>query len=554
MNFLPIAYWELQQESRRLFTYYARCLAGLATLGISLAMLYSGFTGFFTPAVAGRNLFVAVSCLGLFYCMVEGAFLTADCLSEEKRDGTLGLLFLTDLKSYDIVLGKLLARSCNPLYCLLAALPAPALAFFLGGVTYSDYLNIALALINTLFLSAAIGIFISTISWSQQKALAISLALALFLTILLPLIGYAFGRPNNAATIPVGFLIFSPAGAFLAALAPGLSLASRSIFWPSLLLSHLFGWSLLALASQILPRAWQEPISPARRLGIDRLVGRLFPKVSKKERLNRSSAAPLQGTELQLVERRQHIRASFWSVFVVIGLLWVWGILLAPKHWRNLWPICGGISICILHYALKFEMVAQACRGLAEDARSGVLEILLTTALGEDKLLQMRLLALKRQLLPPFAFVLIIDLAVFVSVTIAEPAAGAAVGVWLLILLAVHSADMYTLSWLGLWIGLKTRNTTRAIRLCLFYVVILPWLLYLALGVTLAVLTRGFQGMQEFSPVILMISWFAIIAAFDLGLCGWAIGKLQDDLRLAASEPFEASRRKTRRWLFRRKR
>jgi len=33
--------------------------------------------------------------------------LTADTLSGESREGTLGLLFLTDLRSWDVTLGKL---------------------------------------------------------------------------------------------------------------------------------------------------------------------------------------------------------------------------------------------------------------------------------------------------------------------------------------------------------------------------------------------------------------------------------------------------------------
>ena len=43
---------------------------------------------------------------------------TADCVSSEKRDGTLGLLFLTDLKGYDVICGKLAANSVSVLYGL----------------------------------------------------------------------------------------------------------------------------------------------------------------------------------------------------------------------------------------------------------------------------------------------------------------------------------------------------------------------------------------------------------------------------------------------------
>src|SRR5437762_6345486 len=67
-------------------------------------------------AMHGRYLFRALFGFAFVYCLFIGARLTADCLSEEKRDGTLGLLFLTDLKGYDVVFGKLAATSVNSIY------------------------------------------------------------------------------------------------------------------------------------------------------------------------------------------------------------------------------------------------------------------------------------------------------------------------------------------------------------------------------------------------------------------------------------------------------
>ena len=71
---------------------------------------------------AGRTAFVALSWLGLFYCIGLSRN-TMDCISEEKREGTLGLLFLTDLKGYDVALGKLCANSVRSFYALLATVP-----------------------------------------------------------------------------------------------------------------------------------------------------------------------------------------------------------------------------------------------------------------------------------------------------------------------------------------------------------------------------------------------------------------------------------------------
>src|SRR5439155_6521132 len=72
-------------------------------------------------------------------CLLAGVFLTADCLSEDKREGTLGLLFLTDLHGYDVVLGKFVARLVSALYGLLALLPITAFPLLLGGVTIGEF-------------------------------------------------------------------------------------------------------------------------------------------------------------------------------------------------------------------------------------------------------------------------------------------------------------------------------------------------------------------------------------------------------------------------------
>ena len=85
--------------------------------------------------------------------MFTGVRSTADCLSEEKRDGTLGLLFLTDLKGYDVVGGKLVATSLNAFYGLTAIFPLLAIPLLMGGVTNGEFWRMALVLANTFLFS-----------------------------------------------------------------------------------------------------------------------------------------------------------------------------------------------------------------------------------------------------------------------------------------------------------------------------------------------------------------------------------------------------------------
>ena len=128
-------------------------IASLVTFGFLFASVFG--------AVDGKFLLIILSTYTAVLCLFLPLFLTADCISEEKRDGTIGLLFLTELHGYDFVLGKFIARSLNAFYGLLALLPVIAISLLFGGLTGAEFWRIALALLNTLFVSLAVGMCIS---------------------------------------------------------------------------------------------------------------------------------------------------------------------------------------------------------------------------------------------------------------------------------------------------------------------------------------------------------------------------------------------------------
>jgi ABC-type multidrug transport system permease subunit len=107
----------------------------------------------------------------MLYCLAAGRLMTADCLSREKREGTLGLLFLTDLKGYDVVLGKLAATSLDGFYGLLAVFPLAGHSAADGGMTNGELWRMVLVLVNTFLFSLAIGLFVSAVNRDEQKAM-----------------------------------------------------------------------------------------------------------------------------------------------------------------------------------------------------------------------------------------------------------------------------------------------------------------------------------------------------------------------------------------------
>src|SRR3974390_3046068 len=104
MVLLPLVRRELQARVRARGTYWTRSAVGLAGVLVCSQAMSSAMAGM--PAVMGRIIFNGIV-WGAFLVTCGIALLSADSISAERRDGTLGLLLLTDVKCVDILLAKL---------------------------------------------------------------------------------------------------------------------------------------------------------------------------------------------------------------------------------------------------------------------------------------------------------------------------------------------------------------------------------------------------------------------------------------------------------------
>jgi len=188
MTFLPIVERELRIGARQAITHRMRLVAALFALVVWFSL--SVFGNMTSPQRA-EAIFWTISILSLGFAMLAGPFLTADCLSEEQREGTLGLLFLTDLKGHDVVLGKLASTSLNSIYGLLALVPMLAVPLLMGGVTVGEFARTSLVLLVTLFLSLSVGMFVSAVSYDSRVAFLRTLGIMVLLSGVLPLLWWS---------------------------------------------------------------------------------------------------------------------------------------------------------------------------------------------------------------------------------------------------------------------------------------------------------------------------------------------------------------------------
>ena len=477
MTFLPIVARELREAARRTGTYWARLQMALAAMlcGAVLLVVYLDAP----ERLLGRQMFYFIGGLSLIYCLIAGRVFTADCLSSEKREGTLGLLFLTDLKGHDVVLGKLAATSLRALYGLLAVIPIMAVPLLLGGITSGEFWRVAMTLANTFLFSLAIGIFASAISRDGRRAMAGNFAILLFFVLVLPVCAFVIGYFLQLKTPGpvIGFFFSSPI--FTGAVALDVNYkAAKEYFWWSLGVIQVLAWLMLLLAGWILPRTWQDKPTPnvrSQKMGWREFWRRWsYGSIQKsgpfrKRLLDENAFYWLAG-------RARLKPAHVWTFLGLAGCWWLWGHISYGAYWIDE-PINIALALMV-NTTLKCWIALEAAHRIAEDQKSGALELVLTTPMTTSEIVRGQLLALRRQFLLPALVVIGIEV-IFMGFASGHSTRGK--GEVLATFVAgsfMLAADMLALSWVGMARALAAKSLNRAILQSIFMILVLPWMAF----------------------------------------------------------------------------
>ncbi len=540
MDFLPIIQRELRRLSRRPMTYRVRSGTGLAGALIGLGVLAVTVSVGGNPATLGRHLFTALTLLAMGFSLLSGPILTADCLSEEKRLGTLGMLFLTNLTGWDLVAGKLVAMAMPAIHCLLALLPILGLCFFLGGVPWGEFMRVALVLSGTLLLSLSIAMLASTFCRDGRKAMAAAVLILMALAAGLPgivLLWHGGTFPADPIT-----LLLSPGYAFW--LTPEANYApAANYFWTALGMNQLLSWGCLLAAAFCLPYTWQD--KPMKKEAPRWLTWwRERASHRRRERARKEKLLELNPI-LWLALRNRRGSLGIWLFLTASFGFWLGGYYAMNKRWLGAGTIV--LVVYCLHATLKIWVAWEASRRFAEDRNSGALELLLCTPLREEHIWQGWLNHLRKRFLAPAIALLMIDFMLMDGGMSATGwwDGGGVLGVAFIASMGMFIADTYTLSWVGLWQGLTARTSTLACLNCVLYVLILP-----AAG-SLGVM--GVLGLTSFGAALGSLGltvafWFTVGFIVDFTLCGQAMTRLSRDFRAASIYGISGHRRSWRWW------
>jgi ABC-type transport system involved in multi-copper enzyme maturation permease subunit len=544
MKFLPIAERELRVAARKPKTYRNRWIAALIAL-IAGGWMLTGLMRLGGGGLSGMQALFFIGQPALVVCIFGGLAQTCDSLSEEKREGTLGLLFLTDLRASDIVLGKLLANSLSSIYGLLATFPLFFLIVLVGGVRGMEVFKLAIALLNALFLALSAGLFASSICRRQRSASNIGTGLMLLIWIGLPALGEWLRFKSIAIGAADWVSLISPARTILFISGTGLS---KGYGW-SLLATHLLAWSFLGLACWILPRSWREKVPGVARAGWRRRfqewragIGGM-PGAVRRALLDRNAF-------LWLASRDRTRTAVTWLMLVggggmVAGLWWY-----ARPDFESLAAMV--IASVLFHSVLKLDFAATAARQLADERHSGTVELILSTPLTVGEILRGQWLALIRQFLVPVVVVICLDFAMLgllrftENEVFMEMSAKHLSGTGLTALAVggvnlVFLADLAALGWAAMWSGLNTRIPAHAPTYAVLPVLVVPWLVLLGAISGISILQP--EWMNGFQFWHFVTAWCGLGLVADVTAVLWCRPALYRRFRIVATQRFQPGAR-----------
>ena len=573
MRFLSVADRELRSAARQKATYRTRWLTAALFFGLLVWLLWA-LDGF-TNRRAAPEIFKVLSVLTLLYCLFLGTARTADCISSERREGTLGFLFLTNLNSAEIIGGKLCSTALASVYGLMAIFPMLALPLLMGGITFRCFARTVLGLLNGILFALAAGFLASVVCKRQFTAIALALGLTVSLGGGLMLGAAAAHSYGPTRPLANWLAVFSPLYALFAADSTGVFGSNRYWLSAAAVPGVSLGW--LGLTTLLLACTWRDRPKSVRawhRLSYWWRSARI--PSAKRAALRRRLLAI---NPLFWLAARQPVSAPvIMCLAVVLTLITVY--VAAPLYGRTMGagaeaPVLGHLFAWLwtglaIHALVLYHAAMSASQRLAEDKQTGALELILCTPTTERTISRGLWLAYARNMLFPALLAVFVHLffiwMCMVMATLDPPgriAPGATPGqifwsalldrplrgqlldwqfgftlrIALLILLQLM-LTWPTLGWVGRWLGLRMKHPGFAPMASLALLFAPPILLFSLACYLAHKFNLGRLPERRFLPLMMWLA-FAIGCGHCLVLSVWAATRLRHRLRPVAMSRYQ---------------
>jgi ABC-type transport system involved in multi-copper enzyme maturation permease subunit len=475
--FLPVIERELRASARHSFTYYLRTLGAGALL---LASLFFGLENGFESSIGG--ILFGYLHFTMFYAIwILVPLLAADCISRERREGTLGLLFMTGLGGPDIVIAKSVAHGLRALTLWVAVAPVLTIPFLLGGVSWQEAMLSVAINSSAMCWALAAGVLASAWSKTWGRAVLRAAIFALFFLLVMAIVTgeclAAILRSGRGAFLRSPFQIgpenwdyvFVVGFGFITDLSHNLSafvfrtVTNGQLAW---LAALIFTISLLGLLTALhlagakTRRIWREPPPSRQQVWLQQTFCTPVVWISFFRRWMKRK---LEANPIGWLEQRTWSgRLITWGwLAVIISLYSV--VLSDPGFFQR-----TSIPQNAMAWMLVISMAISTAGSFRRERESGVLELLLVSPMRERTIISGRLRGLWAQFFPAFGLLLIVWF-YLASISMTRGEEGRAI--------VFYAVTFCSLPAIGLYFSLRCRTFMTALLATLSTCFVLPFVI-----------------------------------------------------------------------------
>jgi ABC-type transport system involved in cytochrome c biogenesis permease component len=365
-------------------------------IGAAASVFFLWMSGLAGSPGWGRKLHQLFFYSGLYLAIAPAMRISVGLFSEERRNQTLELLYLTGMGSGQLFIGKLLGGTLIASSDLLALAPLLAVPFLIGGISLNLYLATIACLPALLLFAIAVGVLGSVLFKDDGVAFIFVAAFAGCVSLAAPIPYYLgkvlTGTPPFSAT----WLCLSPA---YAPYLVGINFGNAGMlsFWMALL--AMFAWSALCLSSAcfFLSRNWRNEVQGTVKTGwqgwFDAWV---FGARSWRAAL-RIRVLPANPFQWLVQQDRRPVLLAYCTIGLIC-VLW----LIGWRAWPHAWPSNANffITAMVLISVVNWLTLFAAARRIGTDRRDGILELLLTTPLSPQEMVDGEVAALAAEFKP----------------------------------------------------------------------------------------------------------------------------------------------------------
>jgi ABC-type transport system involved in multi-copper enzyme maturation permease subunit len=469
---LPLLRKELVEQSARRRTYLVRVAYAAVLFTIFLAA-FADLARYargnpWSMLGRGREMFamlVGVQFGGIYLFLPA---LMSGVLTAEKERGSLGLLFLTRLKPWEIVLEKYLGRLVPMFTFLLLSLPLLAVCYAYGGISPDYLLCGAWVLVLTCLQVGAWSLMLSCFCRTTVQAFLCSYLLGLLLyfgpvlmaTLLLWLLeGHTYGGHDLEETLFILFPVY-----VFSELSTGWDWVAGSV--PILVSTLIF----LALARAfVVRRAFVQPRNRLRgvfrRLDAfwERLNSRLGGIFIVREPDTLPEDRPVAWRE---VSRKSLGKVSYLFrvlVLVEVPTLCMAGVVLVEGSFRG---ECQPLELfaALLWVLGVLALAAASANAVVSERADGTLDVLLVTPIRGRELVLQKMRGIRRlALVMAMPLVTTVCMEAWVEPHLGSYDSGHPPLAYVACSVLFIALFFSLVAWLGMWVSMRSRTRARAI-------------------------------------------------------------------------------------------